>query len=156
LEQVASTLLIVIVVVPVDDRFVLIEEAKESCRGKWSLPGGLVEKGENVMAAAAREAREEAGLDVAPRGILAIEQIEYGPGDERPYTQKFRVVVVADAVSGELKATADQESLRARLCTRAEIDRLALRELRYAEWIDAYRAGNALLPFTSYGFRRMD
>ena len=32
-----------------DDRVVLVQEAKSSCKGSWYLPAGRVEKGENLL-----------------------------------------------------------------------------------------------------------
>ena len=51
-----------------DGRVVLIKRKFEPLKGQWSLPGGMVEVGETLEAALAREMLEETGLrvDVGP------------------------------------------------------------------------------------------
>ncbi|MGI9018051.1 MAG: NUDIX hydrolase [Euzebya sp.] len=44
----------------------------DTFKNAWTLPGGLVDAGENPIAAAVREAREEAGVDVVAGDLLGL------------------------------------------------------------------------------------
>ena len=48
-----------------EGRLLVVLRANPPAAGSWSLPGGRVEARETDVAAAAREVREETGLDVA-------------------------------------------------------------------------------------------
>jgi 8-oxo-dGTP diphosphatase len=47
-----------------EGEYLLVQEAQPKVYGLWNLPAGHVDKGESIEAAAVREAKEEAGLDV--------------------------------------------------------------------------------------------
>ena len=53
-------------------RLLLVQEAVGPAQGRWKLPTGLCESNEDIGAAAAREVREETGLDVRPAEVLAV------------------------------------------------------------------------------------
>ncbi len=57
-----------------DGSLLMIQRAQEPARGQWSIPGGLVEVGESLHAAVAREVHEETGLLVEP--IAMVEVVE--------------------------------------------------------------------------------
>jgi ADP-ribose pyrophosphatase YjhB (NUDIX family) len=50
----------------------LVQEAKPESRGKWNLPGGHVDHGESLPAAAERELLEETTLAISLDGLIGI------------------------------------------------------------------------------------
>ena len=86
-----------------DDRLLLIERGKEPDKGKWGLPGGLVEEGETIIEAAQRELMEETGIEgengrVIDRFVMRSEDGKFN------YSL---TVVRLDWVEGEAVAASD-------------------------------------------------
>lgn len=61
-------------VVLVNNKILLVQRAAQPGKGKWSIPGGLVEVGENLGSAAVRELYEETGLRARPIGVIDVEE----------------------------------------------------------------------------------
>ena len=54
------------------DRVLLVLRAREPLKGRWSIPGGMVELGEDLESAVARELKEETGLRVEPLKVVEV------------------------------------------------------------------------------------
>ena len=53
-----------------DGKVLLLRRANTGfADGSWSVPGGCLDEGETLPAAAAREAREELGITIDPAGL---------------------------------------------------------------------------------------
>jgi 8-oxo-dGTP diphosphatase len=53
----------------------LIERASGALKGRWSPPGGHIEPGERVRAAALREVREETGVEAEIGGLVDVHEV---------------------------------------------------------------------------------
>jgi len=81
---------------------VLIKRRNPPFEGCYALPGGFVEVGETVEAAAIREAREETGLDIELLGLVGI----YSKPDRDPRGHVISAAFLALG-RGELLAGSD-------------------------------------------------
>ncbi len=96
--------LMVDVVVPSEEGHVLlIRRASDPYEGLWALPGGFVEVGETLEAAAAREAEEETGLEVEVVRLVGV----YSDPDRDPRGHNVSVAFLARVLSGDLVAATD-------------------------------------------------
>lgn len=90
-----------------EGRVVLIRRGSNPDYGLWSIPGGLVEEGESLREACARESLEETGIMVDVKEPLEIlDRIVY----DAEGRVKYHFVIVdfrADPVDGELEASSD-------------------------------------------------
>jgi ADP-ribose pyrophosphatase YjhB (NUDIX family) len=94
-----------------EGRVLLVQRGREPMKGRWTIPGGLVEIGEALHEAVVRETREETGLEVEP--IELVELLD------RIHREEGRVryhYVIADylcrVVGGTLAAADDADAVR--------------------------------------------
>ena len=96
-----------------DGEKILLEQRKnEPSRGKWSVPGGLVELAESMEEAVVREVKEETGLDVhEPRLVDVINYVSYG---EKGAVIYHYVIVdyLVTIMGGKPKAASDAAALK--------------------------------------------
>ena len=97
----------------VNEGKILLEKRKNAPgKGKWSIPGGLVELGESTEQAVIREVKEETGLEVEePRLIDVVNNVSLdGKG-----RIKYHYVIVdytAKVKRGVPKAASDADELK--------------------------------------------
>lgn len=122
-------------------RLLLVREAKHG-QGWW-LPAGRVEAGETFEAAALRETREEAGVEVRLDGLVRVERSLVTNG------ARMRVVFTAVQLDDRPpKSHADEHSLEARWFTPEEIAELDLRGPEPLELARYLARGGPLFPLS--------
>jgi len=99
-------------IIACNGKILLVKRRGEPGKGRWSIPGGIVELGETVEEAVIREVKEETGLDVAePELIDVVDNIVQ---DEEGRV-KWHFVISTFFVKvrgGELRASDDAEEIR--------------------------------------------
>jgi 8-oxo-dGTP diphosphatase len=94
------------------EEVLLVRRGQEPGKGSWSLPGGMVEVGENLEAAIKREVWEETGLTVKVLGITAVlERIYRDDVDKVPYHYVL-IDFACEYLSGEVTPASDVTAAR--------------------------------------------
>ncbi|MYT20012.1 NUDIX domain-containing protein [Streptomyces sp. SID7760] len=124
---------------------VLLE--RRSDNGRWGMPGGVQEIGENIAGTVVREVLEETGIHVEVVGLVGIftdpgHVIAFADGEVR---QEFLLCFRARPISGEIKVSS--ESFAVRWVPRAELDSLDVSPTTRRRLDEGFR--NAPIPVIS-------
>jgi 8-oxo-dGTP diphosphatase len=96
-----------------DGNKLLLEKRKNApSKGKWTVPGGLVELGESMEEAVIREVKEETGLEVYEPRLVDV--VNYISLDERGAVRYHFVIVdyLVIVKRGKPKAASDADALK--------------------------------------------
>ncbi len=100
-------------------KILLVKRAFPPFKGRWALPGGYIEYGERAEEAAAREAKEETGLDVELEGIVGV----YSDPKRDPRGHQISIAYRAKKSRGMLKGS--RETKEAKMWNIAKLPKLA-------------------------------
>lgn len=114
---------------------------RRSDNDNWAVPGGAIDLGESMTQAAARETKEETGIDCEVTGLVGIytdpkHVILYTSNGEA--RQEFSIVLTAKPVGGE--PTPSDESIEVRWVNRAEVQSYTMdrsMSLRVRDFLDS-------------------
>jgi len=95
-----------------DHRVLLIRRGQPPLLGEWSLPGGVLECGETLREAVAREAREETGLVVETGEMLGVYERVIRDDVKRVRYHYVLIDFLCRAIGGDLKAGSDAADVR--------------------------------------------
>ncbi|RLI15252.1 MAG: hypothetical protein DRO43_01740 [Candidatus Hecatellales archaeon] len=106
------------------DKLLLIKRAYEPSSGLWSIPGGLLEVGEELEEAVAREIEEETGIKVEVKELLGV--FNFVIRDEAGKVKYHYVLIdfLAKPVGGKLRPS--RETLDARWVSLKDIEKYSL------------------------------
>ena len=94
------------------DRVLLIKRGRPPMKGRWSFPGGVVELGEALAEAVAREAREETGLAIGVGPVVHVLDRVERAADGRVEYHYVIVDYLCRVSGGALACGSDAEEAR--------------------------------------------
>ncbi len=91
------------------DRVLLVKRAMNPERGKWALPAGYVDAGEDPRAAAIRETVEETGLEITIHRLLDV--VFNPPIPNTFHGASIAIIYAGRVVGGTLQAQDDVDDV---------------------------------------------
>ncbi|WP_040214007.1 NUDIX hydrolase N-terminal domain-containing protein [Clostridium polynesiense] len=88
-----------------DNKILLV---KESIDGLWSLPGGWAEMNLSIKENAVKEAKEEAGVNIVPLRLIAVQDRSRHNKPPFPYGC-YKVFVLCELIDGEFQSNIETE-----------------------------------------------
>jgi ADP-ribose pyrophosphatase YjhB (NUDIX family) len=95
-----------------DGKVLIVRRARNPASGVYTLPGGVVETGETLVDAVAREVREETGLDVAPVALAGYREVILRDGDSRVSRHFVILSFAARWIAGEVSLNEELDDAR--------------------------------------------
>lgn len=92
-----------------NDEILLVKRGYPPGKGKWSIPGGVVEAGEDIYVAAVRELKEETGIEAKPLGIIWVcnNVVRDNLGKVQYHYVILDVLFDPNTINGDLKVGGD-------------------------------------------------
>jgi ADP-ribose pyrophosphatase YjhB (NUDIX family) len=88
-----------------EDKILLVKESIDGC---WSMPGGWAEFNLSIKENIIKEIREESGLNVVPKRLIAVLDRNKHNEPVTPYGI-YKIFVLCDFVDGEFKSNIETE-----------------------------------------------
>jgi len=110
-----------------ENKILLVRRGKEPSQGLWTLPGGLVELGEELKAAAKREVLEECYIEVDVTEIISVVDLILKDNDQKIKYHYILIDYNATYISGKLKPQSDVDD--AGWFAKADIENLNIPEV---------------------------
>jgi len=92
------------------DEVLLLKRSTDPHFGKWDIPGGFLENGEDPITGLKREAKEELDTEVEPIELISINIDKYGYAKGDFYT--LNLFYRAKIVTGEIKLDAENSEYK--------------------------------------------
>lgn len=96
----------------IDSKVLLVKRAAPPDKDKWAIPGGKVELGEGLYAAAERELAEETGLLCKSKGVVNVDEIITRDEHGKVMFHYVLVTVLMENCRGAPRASSDAIDVR--------------------------------------------
>jgi len=124
-----------VVFVTEGDRVLMVQRAYNPQQGKWALPAGYIDYGEDPREAGVREVREETGLDVVIKRLIDV----LGPDPRGENPASIVILLEGEWIGGVLAAADDAKRAEFFAPNEIPLDEIAFESTRrlIEDWLES-------------------